>query len=157
MLVLCLNPRTTKDYLFRREIEPIPDDDGQERAKPVQNGHDRDLNYSMYPAFDVLRCFLDIIFPIVSRALRVRVCLCAMCALAHKCLLVVIEEVRSLEGFRDEEDATECPYHSDDTLYNIQPGSFVSRKGFLKSGYLRLTTSIPTTQPLRSYRECQMR
>lgn len=62
----------------------------------------------------------------MTRALRVGVSLCSMCALAHEGFLVVIEEVSCLEGFGDKKDATECPYHGDDTLDNIEPVSLVS-------------------------------
>jgi len=73
----------------------------------------------MHPALDILRCFFDISFPIMTRALRVGVGLCSMCALAHESLLVVIEEVGGFEGLRDKEDATGCPYYGDDTLDHV--------------------------------------
>jgi len=64
----------------------------------------------------------------MTRALRIGVCLCSMCALAHESLLVVIEEICCLEGFGDEEDATGCPYYGDDAFNNIKPVLCISPK-----------------------------
>jgi len=75
----------------------------------------------MHPTLDVFRCFLDISFSVMTRALRVGVGLCSMCALAHESLFIVIEEVGGFEGLGDEEYATGCPYYSDDTLNNVKP------------------------------------
>jgi len=62
----------------------------------------------------------------MTRALRIGVDLCSMCALAHESLLIVVEEVGGFEGFGDQEDATGCPYYGDDAFNNIKPVSYVS-------------------------------
>ena len=64
----------------------------------------------------------------MTRALRVGVGLCSMCALAHESLLVVIKEVGGFEGFGDQEDATGCPDNGDYALDNIKPVSCISLK-----------------------------
>jgi hypothetical protein len=106
-------------YLFGGEVEPIPDNDGQECAEPIQNCDNRDLDDTMDPALDVVSGFLNIGFPVMSRAFRVRVRLCSMCALAHEYLFVIVKEVRCFERFRNKNYATKRPDNCDDTLNDI--------------------------------------
>jgi hypothetical protein len=55
-------------HLFRRVLEAVSDDDGEEGAEAVEDGYNCDLDEAVDPAFDVFCGFFDVGFCDVAGA-----------------------------------------------------------------------------------------